>query len=189
MWQRFKRQWEEIATFYAAEKLTKKDKLLFISSIKEAETISSIMWPAAFLCVTITIITFICVMCCCVKRAIYCCGRQFCDFSKNSAMNHNQAKSMEMKTIVRPMKKLTDNDARRIAYYVRTKANHPDSVSQANQGQLSTTQQQARAIVHADTSEQITTARTKQEHTYSNIGLQHAPSTSTLAESIYSKAN
>ena len=187
LWMKFKKQWEDISTFYASEQLTKKDKLLFISTFKRAQTISSMMWPLAFIGTVIGAMIFLCVMCCCVKRAIFCCGRQFCDFSKNSAMNYNEAKSMELRTIVRPMKKLTDNDARRIAYYVRSKANHPDSTSQANQGPLSTTQTQARAIVHAEQIERPTTT-VHQEHTYSNVGLQHAPSTSTIAESIYSQA-
>ena len=189
MWMRFKSQWNEIASFYAAEQLTKKDKLLFISSFKHAETISSMMWPAVFLGTILTILIFLCIMCCCVKRAIFCCGRQFCDFSKNSAINYNEAKSMELKTIVRPVKKLSDNDARRIAYYVRTKASHPDPAPQANQGQFSSTQQQCRVIVHNEQEPQVHLPKiTPAEHTYSNVGLQHAPSTTTIAESIYSQA-
>ena len=144
------------------------------------------MWPLAFISTVLMLLIFLCIMCFCVKRAIFCFGKQFCDFSKKRAMNYNKAKTMEMKTIVKPMKKLSEDDARRIAFYVRLKAAHPDGQLNANQGPATTTQQQARAILHAE--HETRASNIAQEHTYSNVGLQHAPSTTTMAESIYSQA-
>ena len=192
-WDRFKAQWENIALFHKSQQLSRQDKLEFLKDFKRTETIRHLTWPASITMIATMVLVLICSLCCCVKRAVYCCGKQFCDFSKNSALNYNEAKSMEMKTIIRPAaKKMTDDDARKIAYYIRTKANHPEILKGRPTGSVSFSQEQARAIVHTQQATPRPMPDTPlNEHTYSNQTISCAGSISTLAggDSTYDTAN
>ena len=53
--------------------------------------VQSLIWPLTFLTLGLCIMTMIGCSCCCLKRPIYCLGRQLCDYSHESATNHRQA--------------------------------------------------------------------------------------------------
>ena len=55
------------------------------SDFLQSPLLQSSLWPMAFLVITIGC------FCCCLKRPIYCCGTQLCDYSHESATNHRQA--------------------------------------------------------------------------------------------------
>ena len=193
-WKRFEEEWNKISSFYGSEHLTKREKLEFISAFRDTESFNAMIWPVVLTSLTFVILTFTTIMCCCIRRAIYCCGRQFCDFSKNSAMNYNEAKNIEMKTITKPQqKKLNDEDLRKIAYYVRINAPHPNFKNQ--QTTITPVQAITPAQVHAElgqkaqdnTRRPIPNTPNPMQHTYANTNLGSTVSMSTIAEdSVYS---
>ena len=95
---------------------------------------------------------------------------------------------MEMRTIVKHTpKKLSDDEVRKIAYYIRIKAALPDN---SNAGLTSVTfnKQQATAMVHTEPPRQVPQIPSA-SHTYSNTSMANAASCSTIAEDqIYDTA-
>ena len=66
------------------------DAMIHPYSALNSRTVQSLIWPLSILILGLCIILAIVCSCCCLKRPIYCCGRQLCDYSHDSATNHRQ---------------------------------------------------------------------------------------------------
>ena len=116
-WKRFRQEWDHFTALHQESRLTEQDKIHFLDNFRKSELLSSLIWPLAIFILFILACAVLCFMCCCVKRPIYCLGKQLCDFSKDSAHNHHKLKNIEMTPIIKQnIGNWTDDDLDRLAY-------------------------------------------------------------------------
>ena len=87
-WARFRVLWNKVASL--TEKFESSS-----NNFLHSELLKSMIWPTVMSVLGLGVLFTIGCLCCCIRRPIYCCGRQLCDYSHDSATNYRQAMQLK----------------------------------------------------------------------------------------------